>query len=204
MSARFDTIAAAVRAAGLRAERHAPSATMTTYRCGGPLAVLVHAGSVADLLALASAVDVTAVPALVIGRGSNLLVADAGFPGVAVVLDGAFETLDLDASTGVVHAGAAVALPVLARRAAGAGIGGLEFYVGIPGAVGGAVRMNAGGHGRTTAEVLREAHCVDLATGAETVRAPGDLDLGYRHSNIGPTTVVCDAAFTGTPEASSV
>jgi UDP-N-acetylmuramate dehydrogenase len=196
----WEALATACEEAGLHVERDAPSAARTTYRCGGPLALLVHAGSVDNLRALATAVPVEHLPVLVIGRGSNLLVADTGFPGVAIVLEGAFDALDLDPDQAVVRAGAAVALPVLARRAAAAGIGGLEFYVGIPGAVGGAVRMNAGGHGRTTAEVLREAHCFDLRTAAEEWCAPDALDLGYRHSDIGPTTVVCDATFVGAPD----
>src|SRR4029077_13043998 len=132
------------------------SAEMTTYRCGGPLAILVRVTherelrTVADALARAPLVEV-----LVIGRGSNLLVADAGFGGVALTLTGEFEHLAIDAAAATVVAGAGVALPVLARRAGGAGVGGLEFFVGIPGSVGGAVRMNAGGHGDDTAGVVR-------------------------------------------------
>jgi UDP-N-acetylmuramate dehydrogenase len=83
----------------------------------------------------------------------------------------------------------------MARRAAAAGLAGLEFYVGIPGSVGGAVRMNAGGHGRTTAEVLRHARVVDLD--AARVRSVGvdELGLGYRSSTLGPLDVVVEAAF---------
>jgi UDP-N-acetylmuramate dehydrogenase len=87
---------------------------------------------------------------------------------------------------------------VLARRAAAAGIGGLEFFVGIPGAVGGAVRMNAGGHGRETVEVLTTARCLDLTTGAVAERKPAQLDLRYRGSNVRPTDLVLDAHFVGT------
>jgi UDP-N-acetylmuramate dehydrogenase len=140
---------------------------------------------------------------LVVGRGSNLLVADRGFDGVAVVLGTDFETVDLDATTArapgtpaVVRAGGAVPLPVLARRAAAAGWGGLEFFVGIPGSVGGAVRMNAGGHGRDTAEVLERARSVDLdGDGAEVERPAAALGLGYRSSVIRPTEVVTGAEF---------
>jgi UDP-N-acetylmuramate dehydrogenase len=196
---RVDDIARACERAGLRFERGAPSASFTTYRCGGPLAVLVRLGAEAEAVALAGVLGdaAGAVPVLVIGRGSNLLVADAGFAGVAIVLDGDFERLDLDAEHATVAAGAAVPLPVLARRAAGAGIGGLEFFVGIPGAVGGAVRMNAGGHGRETVEVLTAARCLDLTTGALTDRKPAQLDLRYRGSNLRPTDVVLDAHFAG-------
>jgi UDP-N-acetylmuramate dehydrogenase len=201
-------VAAALEAAGLRVERGVPSAGLTTYRCGGPLAVLVRLGSLAEATRLAGALDPSA-PLLAIGRGSNLLVADAGFDGVAVVLDREFERLELaaglpggPAGTEVtdVTAGAAVALPVLARRAAAAGIGGLEFYVGIPGAVGGAVRMNAGGHGRDTAEVLLSARCFDLATGTAADRPVADLGLGYRHSGLSRSELVLAARFAGRPD----
>jgi UDP-N-acetylmuramate dehydrogenase len=99
-----------------------------------------------------------------------------------------------DATT--VRAGAAVALPVLARRAAAAGRTGLEFYVGIPGSVGGAVRMNAGGHGRETADVLLDAEVADLAAGgAPEVRPLAALAFGYRCSALTPTEVVVGARF---------
>jgi UDP-N-acetylmuramate dehydrogenase len=95
-----------------------------------------------------------------------------------------------------VRAGGAVPLPVLARRSAAAGLGGLEFFVGIPGSVGGAVRMNAGGHGRETAEVLLRARVLDLAgAGEEVVKDVAELDLGYRHSALGPTEVVTGGEF---------
>ncbi len=140
------------------------------------------------------------MPVLVIGRGSNLLIADRGFAGIAVVLDGAFEECTIDAGASTVVAGGSVPLPVVARRAAAAGVAGLEFLVGIPGSVGGAVRMNAGGHGRDTAEVLVSARCFDLASAQVSERKVAELGLGYRHSNLAPTTVVLDAQFAGTAD----
>src|SRR5262245_7704356 len=186
--------------------RDVPFAELTTYRLGGPAAVLVRVPDVDALAALADVVGAGDVPVLVVGRGSNLLVADHGFPGVAVVLTGDFAHLALAAAdrVGVVAAGAAVPLPVLARRAAAAGVAGLEFFVGIPGSVGGAVRMNAGGHGRETAQVLRRAWVLDLLgdAGEATagVRTPADLELGYRHSNLRASEVVTAAEFTVTPD----
>ncbi len=147
---------------------------------------------------------------LPVGRGSNLLVADTGFAGLGLVLEGEFEAIDLppdrpapaDPGTGVVRAGGAVALPVFARRAAAAGLGGLEFYVGIPGSVGGAVRMNAGGHGRETADVLVSAEVIDLAAGdAPTVRPLAALGFGYRRSALTPTELVTAASFRVTGAA---
>ncbi|MEX1008201.1 MAG: UDP-N-acetylmuramate dehydrogenase [Acidimicrobiia bacterium] len=186
-------------------ERDAPLAALTTYHLGGPVAVLVRAGSLDALAAVAQVVREHAPPLLLVGRGSNLLVADRGFDGLAVVLVGTFEDVDLhagggDAAPDIVSAGGAVPLPVLARRTAAAGRGGLEFFVGIPGSVGGAVRMNAGGHGRDTADVLVRARVVDLAragegAGQEVVRTAPELDLGYRRSALGPVEVVTGADF---------
>ncbi|HZR15278.1 MAG TPA: UDP-N-acetylmuramate dehydrogenase [Acidimicrobiia bacterium] len=177
----------------------APIAELTTYRLGGPAAVLVRVGDLDALAAVAEVVHGRAVPVLVVGRGSNLLVAEHGYAGVVLVLDAGFAHVDVE-SDDVVSAGAAVPLPVLARRSAAAGRAGLEFYVGIPGTVGGAVRMNAGGHGRDTREVVADAHVVDLASGAATIRTwiPDDLGLGYRTSALGPYDVVVGARFTVT------
>jgi UDP-N-acetylmuramate dehydrogenase len=191
-------LAARLAAAGVPAERDVPVADLTTYRVGGPVAVLARVESPAQLAALAGAVADAAPPLLVVGRGSNLLVADAGFGGLGVVLGAGFETIDLDAGADRVRAGAAVPLPVLARRAAGAGRAGLEFFVGIPGSVGGAVRMNAGGHGRETADALLDAEVVDLAAGdaAQPIRrSAADLAFGYRRSAVAPTEVVTGASF---------
>jgi UDP-N-acetylmuramate dehydrogenase len=184
--------------------RDAPLAALTTYHLGGPVAVLVHAASLDALAVVAEVVRVHVPPLLLVGRGSNLLVADRGFDGLAVVLTGDFERLDLDAAPGIVRAGAAVPLPVLARRSAAAGRGGLEFFVGIPGTVGGAVRMNAGGHGRETADVLVRASVVDLAgDGRETTRTPATLALGYRRSALGPGEVVTGAELSVEPAAAA-
>jgi UDP-N-acetylmuramate dehydrogenase len=130
---------------------------------------------------------------LLIGRGSNLLVADAGFPGLAVTLGGVFAQLELAATE--VHAGGAVSLPVLARRTAAAGLTGLEWAVGVPGSVGGAVRMNAGGHGSDVSETLVSARVVDLSSGDDREIANADLGLGYRTSAVKSHDVVVGATF---------
>ena len=181
-------------------------AELNTYRVGGPVAVLVRVHDVDALATVAAAARMYQPRLLVIGRGSNLLVSDAGFSGLVVVLEGDFETIDVPGAgeneSPAVRAGGAVPLPVLARRAAAGGLAGLEFYVGIPGSVGGAVRMNAGGHGRETAEVLRRAWVLDLldaeAPPTALEREVGDLELDYRHSNLRPSEVVTAAEFTVT------
>ncbi len=181
---------------GAQVEFDAPSAPLATYRCGGPVALLVHANSEDDVLAVAESIDGD-IPVVVIGRGSNLLVADAGFAGVAIVLGGALDAVEIDTDTSVVVAGGATPLPVLARRSAAAGVAGLEFFVGIPGSVGGAVRMNAGGHGSETADVLVRARVLSLADGAARDVDTRALDLGYRSSAVDARSVVVGAVFQG-------
>lgn len=194
---------------GTLAQRDAPLGARTTYRVGGTAAVLVEAASVAELEAVARALRGAAAPVLVVGRGSNLLVADRGFDGVAVVLVGEFEAIGDPVDAGIdavrVRAGGAVALPVLARRLAERGLRGLEWAVGVPGSVGGAVRMNAGGHGDETAGSLAAVEIFDLDTAEASTRAPDTLELAYRHSSLGAHEIVTAATFElsrGDPEAS--
>jgi UDP-N-acetylmuramate dehydrogenase len=192
-----DPLARAAEVLGDAARRDVPLGPLTTYRVGGPAALLVDVHTDEDLARLVAAVGASGAPVLVVGRGSNLLVADAGFPGIAVVLGEAYAEVVLDGTT--VRAGGAAALPVLARRTAAAGLRGLEWAVGVPGSVGGAVRMNAGGHGSDVAASLVEVRVVDLASGHDGVVAAADLDLGYRRSALAPSTVVVEATFATTP-----
>ena len=186
-------VGAAVAVLGEVAQVAAPLGARTTYRVGGPAAVLVEAGSVADLRRVAEAVSASGLPTLVVGRGSNLLVADAGFRGIAVVLGPAFEEVRIEGTT--VVAGGATPLPVLARRTAAAGLSGLEWAVGVPGTVGGGVRMNAGGHGSDMAATLRRISRFDLATGVHDEVEAQVLALGYRTSSLARSHVVVDATF---------
>jgi UDP-N-acetylmuramate dehydrogenase len=196
---------------GDRARRNVPLGPLTTYRVGGPAALFLEAADEADLERARAAVSETGIPVLVVGRGSNLLVADRGFPGLAVVLGQGFAAIDIAGTEA--RAGGAVSLPVLARRTAAAGLAGLEWAVGVPGSVGGAVRMNAGGHGSDIAATLASARVVDLAGGGTEwperggegrADLEGDLpadrlDLGYRRSALGPTSVVVEARFALRP-----
>lgn len=173
---------------GGRARRDVPLGPLTTYRVGGAADLFLEARDEADLDAARKAVTATGLPVLVVGKGSNLLVADAGFPGLAVALGEGFASVDIDGTR--VRAGGAVALPVLARRTAAAGLAGFEWAVGVPGSVGGAVRMNAGGHGSDMASCLTRACLVDLAGGPDGVLDVAALDFGYRRSALAPTHVV--------------
>ena len=195
MSTPDDAVDVAAGVLGPLARRGVPLAPMTTYRVGGPAALLVEARNQSDLERVGAAVRASGVAVLVVGRGSNLLVADTGFAGLALVLGEGFASIEISGPT--VRAGGAVSLPVMARRTAAAGLTGLEWAVGVPGSVGGGVRMNAGGHGSDISRTLRRARLVDLgAPEALPIDvAAADLDLAYRHSAVGPGQVVVEAEF---------
>jgi len=173
-----------------------PLAPHTTYRLGGPAAVFASPRTVDELREVGRVAAATSLPLLVIGRGSNLLVADDGFPGIAVSLaslHGRADRVDIQDTT--VVAGAAVALPVLSRRLAAAGITGFEWAVGVPGSIGGAVRMNAGGHGSDMAASLLGAHLLDLRTDRCAWVAVERLGLRFRGSDLIDAQVVLDASL---------
>jgi UDP-N-acetylmuramate dehydrogenase len=182
---------------GERLRRDVPLAPMTTYRVGGPAALFVDVRSLDDLAAVAAARHATGVPVLVVGRGSNMLVADAGFRGLALSIAELAHHVELPDGTAperVVTAGGGVALPVLARRTAAAGIAGFEWAVGVPGSVGGAVRMNAGGHGSDMAAVLLDVRVFDMdRPGAGLVTLPAaSIGLRFRASSLASAHIVHD------------
>lgn len=170
--------------------RDVPLGPRTTYRVGGPAALFLEAADVDDLRQAAAAIEASGLPVLVVGNGSNLLVADAGFPGLAISLDDRFADIAIDGPS--VRAGAAALLPVAARRTAAARLTGFEWAVGVPGSVGGAVRMNAGGHGSDMAAVLRGASIFDLRRGAARFVPASALALGYRRSAVQSHQVVLE------------
>ena len=191
---------------GELAERDVPIGPLTTYRVGGAADVFVSLRSRADLVPLAKAVAASGLPVLVVGRGSNLLVADSGFRGIAVSASAITDSIDIDESSATVTAGSSVLLPVLARRTAAAGLIGFEWAVGVPGSVGGAVRMNAGGHGSDMSEVLVSVTIADISdTGGDltddakagivrSVNADA-LGLRFRGSGLVATELVLDATL---------
>jgi len=153
--------------------------------------VFCEPSSEADLKRVVAALAGSPVPVLVIGRGSNLLVADRGFDGLCIHLGEFFSTIEPVAPEArEIVAGAAAAYPVVARRTAAAGLTGMEWAVGIPGSVGGAIRMNAGGHGAETRDRLVSCRLVDLVAGSDRWVAASALDLGYRHSVITSSELV--------------
>jgi UDP-N-acetylmuramate dehydrogenase len=180
---------------GGRGAAGAPLGRRTTYRVGGPAALAVELGSREDLALASRAARESGVEVLVVGKGSNLLVADAGYEGVVLFVGGEGPWGAIEISEEAVVAGAGVSLPVLARRTAAAGRTGLEWAVGVPGSVGGAVRMNAGGHGSDVASHLIRAEVFDLRAGTSSSRTADELDFGYRHSSLRPDEVVVSATF---------
>jgi UDP-N-acetylmuramate dehydrogenase len=192
LAARLD---AAALALGVLAERDVPLAPFTTYRLGGPAGLLVRPASVDELVLAGRVAAAQQLPVLVVGRGSNMLVADAGFPGIAVVVAGLPASCEIDASgeRPLVEVGASWALPQLARRLVAAGLSGFEWAVGVPGSIGGAVRMNAGGHGSDMTSVLVAARIADLHSGEVAWVPVSRLGLRFRGSDIAAHQVVVAA-----------
>jgi UDP-N-acetylmuramate dehydrogenase len=188
------SLVAELREAGFPVETMRPLANLTTYAVGGAAAASLTISEPADVRALAA---VTAryphVPIAVIGRGSNTLIADTGYDGLVVVVTAPANaaTIEIDGDDVVVTG--SVTMPVLARRSAKAGRGGLEWCVGIPGSVGGAVRMNAGGHGAEMIDSLRSVEIVSLRSGNSAVVKASDLGLHFRGSALAPHHVVVSA-----------
>ncbi|HEV7483444.1 MAG TPA: UDP-N-acetylmuramate dehydrogenase [Solirubrobacterales bacterium] len=168
-----------------------PLARLTTIRTGGAAAWFARPASgeaLVEMLRWAAAED---HPVGLIGSGSNLLVADDGFHGLALKLDGDLATVERDGDA--ILCGGGARLPSAAAKAAGWGLSGLEFGINIPGTAGGAVRMNANAYGGQLARVLDWVE-VSTASGSER-RAPDQLGFSYRRSNLRPGEVVSRASF---------
>ena len=176
-------------------ERDYPLARLTTVRTGGPGDFYARPDSLERLLQLLAWADAEQITVGVVGSGSNLLIADAGFRGLVMKLDGALATIEQEGDRLLCGGGAR--LPQAAARAARAGLSGLEFGVNIPGTVGGAVKMNANAYGGDLSRVLE---WVEIATPEGSARrAPRELGFSYRSSTLGPREVVARASFALTP-----
>jgi UDP-N-acetylenolpyruvoylglucosamine reductase len=172
-------------------ERDYPLERLTTVRAGGRADLFARPAREEELVELLRWAAEEEVPVEVVGSGSNLLVADAGFPGLALKLDGDLTRVEREGTRLVCGGGAR--LPSATAKAASWGLGGLEFGINIPGTVGGAVRMNANAYGGELAQVL-EWVTVCTANGAER-RRPDQLGFRYRRSSLGPGEVVARASF---------
>jgi len=196
--ARAETILRA--ACGDRVRSGFVLAPLTTFRIGGPAALFLEPEGDADLAAASLAIRETDVPVVVLGKGSNVLVGDAGFPGLAVRLGRAYRWSARDGDR--LAAGGAMPLPALSGVALAHGLSGLEFGVAIPASLGGSVRMNAGAHGGELADVLETIDVFRLDRGRIERIAAADAGFSYRRSSLPRDGVVVGATValrTGDP-----
>lgn len=169
---------------------------ITWFRVGGPAQVLFSPADEEDLVYFLKGID-PSMPVFTIGLGSNLLVRDGGVPGAVIRLGRGFGQVSaLDGHR--IQTGTAVPDVKVARAAAEAGVAGLAFYRGIPGSIGGALRMNAGAHGSETKDVLQQARAVDRQ-GNVHVLSLDDMGFTYRHSGIPRDWIFTQATFQGEP-----
>lgn len=184
--------AAILRAAcGDRVRADFPMAPLTTFRVGGPAGLYLEPESETDLAAAGRAVTEAGIPVVVLGKGSNVLVSDGGFPGLVLHLGRSYRW---SARAGDhLTAGGAMPLPAMAGVALRHSLTGLEFGVAIPATLGGAVRMNAGAHGHEIAEVLESVEVFRLREGATVTIRAADAGFSYRHSALGDDAVVIGA-----------
>lgn len=173
-----------------RVEEHAAFGARTTYRVGGTARALVTLTSERDLDELGALVFDSGLAVVALGNGSNLLVADGEHEVIVIHLTGEFAQLQWSDGEGAVtvEAGAGLDLPVAARRLAGEGIVGFEWAVGVPGTFGGAVAMNAGGHGSDMAASVTSVRT--FSSGGPRQWSPEDLHFAYRTSAIGAGELV--------------
>jgi UDP-N-acetylmuramate dehydrogenase len=175
---------------------NASLADITWFRVGGPAEVLFTPADEADLALFLSKLP-SDVPVFVIGLGSNLLVRDGGVPGVVIRLGRGFGEVKAESGHRI-RSGTAVPDVKVARAAADAGIAALSFYRGIPGSIGGALRMNAGAHGTETKDVLISARAVDRR-GIVHELSLADMKFTYRHCGIPEDWIFTEALYQGRP-----
>jgi UDP-N-acetylmuramate dehydrogenase len=177
-------------------EANAATAPLSWFRTGGPAQVLFTPADQEDLSYFLAHLDAS-IPTLVVGLGSNLLVRDGGIPGVVIRLGKSFAEVRVESDRRV-YAGAGAPDVKVARAAAEAGIAGLSFLRGIPGAIGGALRMNGGAYGGETKDVLVRAEGV--ARSGETVGfSNADMGFTYRQTSVPEDIVFTGAYFEGQP-----
>ncbi len=198
MSAAIERAERILRAAcGDRVRTDFPLAPLTSFRLGGPAALFLEPETESDLAAVAEAVRESSVPFVVLGKGSNVLVSDAGFAGLVLRLGRGYRWVARDGERLTV--GASMPLPALANVALRHGLTGLEFGVAIPASVGGAIRMNAGAHGRSMAEVLEHVHVFDLGSGDAAAIPAVQAGFVYRGSALDDDAVVTGGSMRLSP-----
>ena len=192
--ARLEPLMAGIRG---RMTADADMAKLTWFQAGGPAEVLFQPADSDDLSAFLAALPAD-VPVTVVGVGSNLMVRDGGIDGVVIRLSAKGFGFTERAGENCIHAGAAVPDKRLAAFALECGLGGFEFYHGIPGGIGGALRMNAGANGTETTNRVVEVHAVDRS-GKQRVLTHKEMGYTYRHSAASPDLIFTSAVFEGVP-----
>ena len=178
-----------------RVTADAPIGKQTWFGVGGPAEVLFRPADLADLSAFLSALPAE-VPVTALGVGSNLLVRDGGISGVVIRLGRGFAAIEIERDE--IRAGAAALDRIVAFAAADAGLGGLEFLSGVPGSVGGSLRMNAGAYGREIKDVLVSAIALNRTGETHTVDGR-EMGLSYRHNDADPSWIFVEARLRGVP-----
>ena len=180
-------------ACGDRVRTSFPLAPLTSFRIGGPAALYLEPEAEADLIAAGEALRQTGLPFVVLGKGSNVLVGDGGFPGLVIRLGRGYRWAARDGDR--LRGGGAMPLPALSGVALSHRLSGLEFGVAIPASFGGAVRMNAGAHGSEVGEVVEAVEVFELMSGRRS--AIPAVEVGFRYRNTGlPLDAVVVAATT--------
>jgi len=187
--------------AGLRVKWNEPLSRHTSFKIGGPADAMVWAETREQLQAVVKVVRDHGVRLLTLGRGSNLLVSDAGFRGIVLKLGAEFEQITFEGTQ--VRAGAAVPMSVFSKECAKQGLSGVEFLFGIPGSLGGGVRMNAGAHGSCFADVLVEVEALDWE-GVYRRLDRSALGFVYRDSNLKDYVAATEVVFALRREAPEV
>jgi UDP-N-acetylmuramate dehydrogenase len=170
-----------------RVRRDAPLAPFTTYRIGGPADALFEPGSAEDVQQALAVARRDGVPWMVLGLGSNVLLADTGWRGLVLRMGRAMAAVER--AGGLWHVGAGLPTPLLARRSAAEGMAGVHRLVGVPGTVGGGVYMNAGAHGQEFRQVVRRVTLVNAAGDVEERDGTG-VPWTYRSSGLGAVVVL--------------
>jgi UDP-N-acetylmuramate dehydrogenase len=189
----LDLAEAMLRDGGSPVRRGFPLAPLTTFRVGGPAALYLEAQGERDLAAASRAVAASGIPWVVIGKGSNILVADEGFPGLVIRLGKGYRWAAREGLR--LRAGGAMPLPALSGVALAHSLAGLEYGVAIPASLGGAVRMNAGAHGRAMDEVIETIEVILIPEGVGQTLAATDAGFRYRHSGLPAGSVVTGATL---------
>ena len=195
----FDELACALRQdLDGPCKRNEPLRNHTSFRIGGPAALWIEADSLADLRRAHEVATRHGLPIAVLGRGTNILASDAGFAGICVILGPSFRKSTLGEDAKSLTAGAGILLTRLVQEAQTAALSGLEFAVGIPGTLGGALAGNVGTRDQWIAPLVREVTVYSLEGGLQLLRGD-DISWGYRRSSLRDAVTILDARLALTP-----